>query len=210
MHRLRRLHGLSRRRGGRPMNTLFWVLLSTALINNVVLSQFLGLCPFLGVSKQIKTAAGMGAAVICVITLSSALTWLLYSFVLVPLGLAYLQTIVFILVIAALVQLVEMVLKRYSEGLYRALGVYLPLITTNCAVLGVAILNVDSGYNLLESTFNGFCAAAGFGLAMILFSCIRERLALVNMPKWMNGFPGALITAGLMAIAFMGFGGLIG
>lgn len=192
------------------VKTLLLTLLTTTLINNVVLSQFLGLCPFLGVSKSIKTAAGMGAAVIFVITLSSALTSLIYTGVLVPLELTYLETIVFILVIAALVQLVEMALKKLSHGLYAALGVYLPLITTNCAVLGVAILNVDNGYNLLESTFNGFCAAAGFGLAMILFSCIRERLALANMPKWMNGFPGALITAGLMAIAFMGFGGLIG
>lgn len=192
------------------IQTLLLTLLTTALINNVVLSQFLGLCPFLGVSRNIKTAAGMGAAVVFVITVSSALTSLLYTGVLTPLGLTYLNTIVFILVIAALVQLVEMALKKLSHGLYSALGVYLPLITTNCAVLGVAILNVDNGYNLLESTFNGFCAAAGFGLAMVLFSCIRERLALANMPKWMNGFPGALITAGLMAIAFMGFGGLIG
>ena len=129
---------------------------------------------------------------------------------LIALDLGYMQTVAFILVIAGLVQFIEMFLKKSMPSLYTALGVYLPLITTNCAVLGVAILNVDNGYNLLESTFNGFCAAAGFGLAMILFSCIRERLALANMPKWMNGFPGALITAGLMAIAFMGFGGLIG
>ena len=186
------------------------LLISSSIVSNIVLSQFMGLCPFLGVSRKIKTAGGMGTAVIFVITLASAVAGVIYKFILQPLHIEYLETIVFILVIAALVQFVEMFLKKAMPSLYQALGVYLPLITTNCAVLGVAILNVDNGYNLLESTFNGFCAAAGFGLAMILFSCIRERLALVNMPKWMNGFPGALITAGLMAIAFMGFGGLIG
>ena len=163
---------------------LLTILVGGLLVNNFVMNRFLGCCPFLGVSKQ--------------------------HLILVPLHLEYMQTIAFILVIAVLVGIVEMALKKISPSLYQSLGVYLPLITTNCAVLGVAILNVDNGYNLLESTFNGFCAAAGFGLAMILFSCIRERLALANMPKWMNGFPGALITAGLMAIAFMGFGGLIG
>ena len=186
------------------------LLISSSIVSNIVLSQFMGLCPFLGVSRKIKTAGGMGTAVIFVITLASAVAGVIYKFILQPLHIEYLETIVFILVIAALVQFVEMFLKKAMPSLYQALGVYLPLITTNCAVLGVAILNVDNGYNLLESTFNGFCAAAGFGLAMILFSCIRERLALANMPKWMNGFPGALITAGLMAIAFMGFGGLIG
>ena len=187
----------------------FLLIIGAMFTNNFVLSQFLGCCPFLGVSKKTDTALGMGLAVTFVMGVASVITWCVQK-VLVLLGVEYLQTIAFILVIAALVQLIEMVLKKYMPSLYSALGVYLPLITTNCAVLGVAILNVDSGYNLLESTFNGFCAAAGFGLAMILFSCIRERLALVNMPKWMNGFPGALITAGLMAIAFMGFGGLIG
>ena len=176
---------------------LLTILVGGLLVNNFVMNRFLGCCPFLGVSKQYDTAKGMSMAVIFVMTLASFITW-------------YMQTIAFILVIAVLVGIVEMALKKISPSLYQSLGVYLPLITTNCAVLGVAILNVDNGYNLLESTFNGFCAAAGFGLAMILFSCIRERLALANMPKWMNGFPGALITAGLMAIAFMGFGGLIG
>ena len=185
-------------------------MVSCVLTNNYIFSRFLGCCPFLGVSNKVETAAGMGIAVTFVMAIASLFTKLLYDLVLVPLSLEYLNTIGFIIVIASLVQLVEMFLKKTSPSLYRALGIYLPLITTNCAVLGVAILNVDNGYNLLESTFNGFCAAAGFGLAMILFSCIRERLALANMPKWMNGFPGALITAGLMAIAFMGFGGLIG
>lgn len=187
---------------------LFTILISGLLVHNFVMNRFLGCCPFLGVSKQFDTAKGMSLAVIFVMTLASFITWFVQQ-LLVMLNLEYLQTIAFILVIAVLVQIVEMALKKISPSLYKSLGVYLPLITTNCAVLGVAILNVDEGYNLLESTFNGFCAAAGFGLSMMLFSCIRERLALANMPKWMNGFPGALITAGLMAIAFMGFGGLI-
>lgn len=189
-------------------SNLLTILVGGLLVNNFVMNRFLGCCPFLGVSKQVDTAKGMSLAVIFVMTLASFITWFVQQ-LLELLGLAYLQTIAFILVIAVLVQIVEMALKKISPSLYQSLGVYLPLITTNCAVLGVAILNVDEGYNLLESTFNGFCAAAGFGLAMLLFSCIRERLALANMPKWMNGFPGALITAGLMAIAFMGFGGLI-
>lgn len=189
-------------------SNLLTILVGGLLVNNFVMNRFLGCCPFLGVSKQFDTAKGMSLAVIFVMTLASFITWFVQQ-LLDVLGLAYLQTIAFILVIAVLVQIVEMALKKISPSLYQSLGVYLPLITTNCAVLGVAILNVDEGYNLLESTFNGFCAAAGFGLAMLLFSCIRERLALANMPKWMNGFPGALITAGLMAIAFMGFGGLI-
>lgn len=189
--------------------SIFAIILSAVLTNNFIFSQFLGCCPFLGCSSKIDTAAGMGLAVTFVMGLASAICWLV-NCLLVKLGLGFLQTIAYILVIAALVQFIEMFLKKSIPSLYSALGIYLPLITTNCAVLGVAILNVDNGYNLLESTFNGFCAAAGFGLAMILFSCIRERLALANMPKWMNGFPGALITAGLMAIAFMGFGGLIG
>ena len=188
----------------------FAIIIGAIFVNNVVLAQFLGICPFLGVSSKVETSLGMGAAVTFVMALTSVVAWSIQTYVLVPLGIEYMQTIVFILVIAALVQMVEIMLKKVSPSLYQALGIFLPLITTNCAVLGVAILNVDNGYNLLESTFNGFCAAAGFGLAMILFSCIRERLALANMPKWMNGFPGALITAGLMAIAFMGFGGLIG
>ena len=183
-------------------------LISCVLTNNFIFSKFLGCCPFLGVSSKVETAASMGIAVTFVMTLASLFAYMVNAWILVPLHLEYMQTIAFILVIASLVQFVEMFLKKSMPAIYSALGIYLPLITTNCAVLGVAILNVDNGYNLLESTFNGFCAAAGFGLAMILFSCIRERLALANMPKWMNGFPGALITAGLMAIAFMGFASL--
>ena len=189
--------------------TLGAIFFSMILTNNYVLVKFLGICPFLGVSKRLDSAVGMSLAVTVVMAIATAVTWPLEQ-LLERFGLEYLQTIAFILVIATLVQLLELFLQKFIPPLYVSLGVYLPLITTNCAVLGVAILNVDNGYNLLESTFNGFCAAAGFGLAMILFSCIRERLALANMPKWMNGFPGALITAGLMAIAFMGFGGLIG
>ena len=192
------------------ITNLLSITLGAILVNNFIFSQFLGCCPFLGVSSKVETAASMGIAVTFVMTLASLFAYMVNAWILVPLHLEYMQTIAFILVIASLVQFVEMFLKKSMPAIYSALGIYLPLITTNCAVLGVAILNVDNGYNLLESTFNGFCAAAGFGLAMILFSCIRERLALANMPKWMNGFPGALITAGLMAIAFMGFGGLIG
>ena len=195
------------------MNEVLRILLfmvSCVFTHNFIFSRFLGCCPFLGVSSKVETAASMGIAVTFVMTLASLFAYMVNAWILVPLHLEYMQTIAFILVIASLVQFVEMFLKKSMPAIYSALGIYLPLITTNCAVLGVAILNVDNGYNLLESTFNGFCAAAGFGLAMILFSCIRERLALANMPKWMNGFPGALITAGLMAIAFMGFGGLIG
>lgn len=191
------------------ITSLLAISLGAILTNNFIFAQFLGICPFLGVSKKSDTAIGMGLAVTFVMGIASAVCFGVNK-LLIALDLGYMQTVAFILVIAGLVQFIEMFLKKSMPSLYTALGVYLPLITTNCAVLGVAILNVDNGYNLLESTFNGFCAAAGFGLAMILFSCIRERLALVNMPKWMNGFPGALITAGLMAIAFMGFGGLIG
>jgi len=191
------------------MSEYFVVLIGYLLMNNYVMGKTLGLCPFLGVSKRFDTAKGMGMAVIFVITLASFVTWLINEYLLLPFDLGYMQTIAFILVIAVLVQIVEMALKKLSPSLYQALGVYLPLITTNCAVLGVAILNTDNGYNLAESTFNGFCAALGFTLAMTLFACIREKLALNKMPKWMDGFPGALITAGLMAVAFQGFGGLI-
>lgn len=191
------------------MRELLMIAIGSAFINNVVLSQFLGLCPFLGVSKKTGTAAGMGAAVIFVITLSSFITGLIYQYILIPLNLTYLQTIVFILVIAALVQFVEMVLKKNSPALYQALGVYLPLITTNCAVLGVAQLNVTEGYNLILSVVNGVASALGYTLSICLFAGIRERLALNNMPKWMEGFTGAMITAGLMAVAFNGFSGLI-
>ena len=191
------------------MNTYFTILVGSLLVNNFVMNKFLGICPFLGVSKKFDTSLGMGMAVTFVMTLASFATWLVNQFLLIPLKLVYMQTIAYILVVAVLVQIVEMALKKLSPSLYQALGVYLPLITTNCAVLGVAILNTDSGYNLPESTFNGFCAALGFTLAMVLFACIREKLALAKMPKWMEGFPGALITAGLMAVAFQGFGGLI-
>lgn len=187
---------------------LLLTLLTTALINNVVLSQFLGLCPFLGVSRNIKTAAGMGAAVVFVITVSSALTSLLYTGVLTPLGLTYLNTIVFILVIAALVQLVEMALKKLSHGLYSALGVYLPLITTNCAVLGVALTNVQNGYGLLMSVVAGFGTALGFAIAIVIMAGLREQMAHNDVPKAFQGMPIVLVTAGLMAIAFSGFSGL--
>lgn len=185
------------------------ILVGAVLVNNFVMHRFLGICPFLGVSKKIDTAIGMGMAVTFVMTVASFFAWMVEHFMLVPLGLMYMRTIAFILVIAVLVQVVEMALKKLSFSLYQALGVYLPLITTNCAVLGVAILNSDTGYGLIESTINGFGAAVGFTLALVLFAGIRERLALSHMPKWLDGFPGALITAGLMATAFMGFAGLI-
>ncbi len=191
------------------MNTYFAILVGSLLVNNFVMNKFLGICPFLGVSKRFETAKGMGMAVMVVMAIGSAVTWLVNEFLLVPFELQYMQTIAYILVVAVLVQIVEMFLKKALPSLYQALGVYLPLITTNCAVLGVAILNTDNGYNLAESTFNGFCAALGFTMAMCLFACIREKLALAKMPKWMDGFPGALITAGLMAVAFQGFGGLL-
>ena len=191
------------------MNTYLAILVGSLLVNNFVMNKFLGICPFLGVSKKFDTALGMGMAVTFVMTVASLVAWVVENFILVPLGLMYMRTIAFILVIAVLVQMVEMALKKLSASLYQALGVYLPLITTNCAVLGVAILNSDTAYNLAESTLNGCCAALGFTLALVLFACIRERLALAPMPKWMDGFPGALITAGLMAVAFAGFGGLI-
>ena len=189
--------------------TYLAVLVGSLLVNNFVMNKFLGICPFLGVSKRFDTALGMGMAVTFVMTLASFIAWIVEHMLLIPLDLMYMRTIAFILVIAVLVQVVEMALKKLSFSLYQALGVYLPLITTNCAVLGVALLNSDSGYDLIMSTVNGCCAALGFTLSLILFSCIRERLAMSNMPKWMDGFPGALITAGLMAVAFMGFGGLI-
>ena len=185
------------------------ILVGMLLVNNFVMNKFLGICAFLGVSKKLDTAAGMGMAVTFVMTLASLVAWLVENYLLIPLNLVYLKTIAFILVIAVLVQVVEMALKKLSFSLYQALGIYLPLITTNCAVLGVALLNSDSGLNLLQSVVAGFSAALGFTLSMVLFAAIRERLAVSNMPKWMNGFPGALISAGLMAVAFMGFSGLI-
>ncbi len=191
------------------MKELLLIAIGSALVNNVVLSQFLGICPFLGVSKQVKTAAGMGTAVIFVIVLASALASLIYDHVLVALGLEYLQTIVFILVIAALVQFVEMFLKRYMVTLYQALGVYLPLITTNCAVLGVALTNVQKSYGFVESVVNGAGVSIGFTIAIVLMAGIREKIAYNDIPKSFQGSPIVLITAGLMAIAFCGFSGLI-
>ncbi len=188
---------------------LLLILISSALVSNVVLSQFLGLCPFLGVSKKVETAAGMGTAVIFVITLSSAVAGVIYKFVLVPLDITYLQTIVFILVIAALVQFVEMVLKKYMVSLYEALGVYLPLITTNCAVLGVALTNVQENYGILAGTVNGFATALGFTISIIILAGIREKMAYNDIPKPFRGMPIVMVTAGLMAIAFCGFSGLL-
>ena len=191
------------------MKTLLLLALGSALVNNVVLSQFLGLCPFLGVSKKMKTAAGMGAAVIFVITISSLLTSIIYKFVLVPTDMTYLNTIVFILVIAALVQFVEMVLKKFSQSLYQALGVYLPLITTNCAVLGVALLNVQNSYGIVESVVNGLGTAIGFTVAIVIMAGIREKIEHNDVSPALQGTPIVLITAGPMAIAFSGFSGLL-
>ncbi len=185
------------------------ILLSSILVNNFILSRFLGICPFLGVSKKVETALGMGFAVTFVMALASVITYLVQYYILVPLGIEYLQTIAFILVIAALVQLVEMALQKMVPALYKALGVYLPLITTNCAVLGVAILNINEHYNLLQTLVNGIGGALGFTLAIVLFAGIRERLELSNIPEPLKGFPIALISAGLMAIAFLGFSGLV-
>lgn len=185
------------------------ILLSSILVNNFVLSRFLGICPFLGVSKKVETAVGMGAAVTFVMALASVITWLLQYYVLEKFNIGYLQTIAFILVIAALVQFVEMFIKKSSPTLYQSLGVYLPLITTNCAVLGVAILNINSSYNLLETLVNGIGAAIGFTLAIVLFAGIRERMETNEVPKAFDGFPIALVTASLMSIAFLGFQGLI-
>ena len=191
------------------MKSLLIIAIAAALVNNVVLSQFLGLCPFLGVSKKVKTAGGMGAAVIFVITISSLLTSIIYKCILVPSKMTYLNTIVFILVIAALVQFVEMVLKKLSPALYEALGVYLPLITTNCAVLGVALLNVQNSYGLLECVLNGFGTAVGFTVSIVIMAGIREKIEYNDVSPALKGMPIVLITAGLMAIAFSGFSGLL-
>ena len=188
--------------------TIFTILFTAALVNNFVLSQFMGICPFLGVSKKVETAAGMGCAVVFVITIASLCTSILYNYLLVPAQLEYLNTIVFILVIAALVQFVEMVLKKMMPALYKSLGVYLPLITTNCAVLGVALLSVQNEYGVLESVVNGIGASLGFLLAIVLMAGIREKLENSNIPEAFKGTPIVLITAGLMAIAFCGFGGV--
>ena len=188
---------------------LFTIFLGAVFVNNFVLSKFLGICPFLGVSKKIETATGMGVAVTFVMTLASAATWLVYNFILVKLGLEYLYNIAFILIIASLVQFVEMFIKKSSPTLYQSLGVYLPLITTNCAVLGVTVLNMQEEYGFIESIVNGIGAALGFSLAIVLFAGIRERLERNNILPALQGFPIALITAGLMAIAFLGFSGLL-
>lgn len=191
------------------MKELLIIVISAALVNNVVLSQFLGLCPFLGVSKKTNTAAGMGAAVLFVITIASAVTNLIYKFILVPTDLTYLQTIVFILVIAALVQFVEMFLKKSSPALYNSLGVFLPLITTNCAVLGVALTNVQKEYGFLQSVFNGIGISLGFLIAIVIMAGIREKIEHNDVSESFQGSPIVLITAGLMAIAFFGFAGLL-
>ena len=195
----------------------FLIIISAIFVNNIVFSQFLGICPFLGVSKRINTAVGMGAAVTFVLTLATIVTYLLQKYVLIAFGLEFLQTILFILVIAALVQMIEIVLKKMSPSLYQALGVFLPLITTNCCILGVAILVANStyklpagaSYGLGTGTWFAFCTAIGFALALVLFAGIREQLELSDTPKAMKGTPIALLTAGLLAMAFMGFSGVV-
>ena len=191
------------------MKELILLIISAAIVNNVVLSQFLGLCPFLGVSKKVETAGGMGAAVIFVITIASLVTSLIYKFILATLGLTYLQTIVFILVIAALVQFVEMFLKKSMPALYESLGVYLPLITTNCAVLGVALNSVQYGYNILQSVVYGFGISVGFTIAIVILAGIREKMEYNDIPESWQGMPIVMVTAGLMSIAFFGFSGII-
>jgi electron transport complex protein RnfA len=187
---------------------IFIISINAILIENYVLVQFLGICPFLGVSKRTDTALGMGMAVIFVMTLSSAITWLVNRYVLVELNLEYMQTVAFILIIAALVQFIEMVLQKNSPALYSALGIYLPLITTNCAVLGAALLNIKNDYNFLYSVIYGLMSGVGFTLAIVMFAGIREKMRFADVPKSFQGFPIALVTAGLLSIAFMGFSGM--
>ncbi len=198
--------------------TILLILVSAIFVNNIVLSQFLGICPFLGVSKQVNTAVGMSLAVTFVMALATCVTWLLQNYVLVPLNMVYMQTVVFILVIAGLVQMVEIILKKISPALYQSLGIFLPLITTNCAVLGVALMVVQKQFtfggeakmlNLGESVVFAIASAIGFGLAIILFAAIREQLEMSEVPKPFRGIPIALITAGIMALAFMGFSGMV-
>ena len=191
------------------MSTIITILISTILVNNYIFAKFLGICPFLGVSSKTETATGMGVAVTFVVVIASAVTWLLQHFVLNVFGLEYLQTIVFILVIASLVQFVEMFIKKSSPSLYSAMGVFLPLVTTNCMVLGVTVLNIQSDFNLFEAIINGLGASLGFTLALLLLSALRERMEIMPIPKPLQGVPIALISAGLMAIAFMGFQGLV-
>ena len=185
------------------------IIISAIFVNNIVLAQFLGICPFLGVSNKLSTASGMSLAVCFVITLATVVTYLINQYLLVPFGLTFLQTIAFILVIAALVQMVEIVLKKVSPSLYQALGIFLPLITTNCAVLGVAILVIQKNMNLLQSTIYAASIAVGFALALVIFAGLREQMELTGTPKGMKGVPIALVTAGILAMAFMGFGGLV-
>ena len=189
--------------------TYFAIIIGAIFVNNVVLAQFLGICPFLGVSSKVETSMGMGAAVTFVMALSAVVTWLIQTYILAPLGIEFMQTIVFILVIAALVQMVEIVLKKVSPSLYQALGIFLPLITTNCAVLGVALLMVQKEYGLLEGLVYSVSTALGFALALVLFAGMRERLEFEDVPKAFQGVPIALITAALLAMAFMGFSGLV-
>lgn len=193
---------------GDQITSLLSITLGAILVNNFIFAQFLGICPFMGVSKKVDTAVGMGIAVTFVMGLASAITWLINEYVLVKFGLIYMQTVVFILVIAALVQFIEMFLQKSMPSLYTALGIYLPLITTNCAVLGVALLNIQSSYNFIESVVYGITGGLGFLLAIVLFASIRERTVFASPPKAFEGFPIALVTAGLMALAFMGFSGL--
>ena len=193
------------------VNPGFWpLLIGGLLVNNYVLSQFLGICPFLGVSKKVGSAVGMSVAVIFVMLMATAATWPIFRYLLEPFGLSYLRTIVFILVIASLVQLVELVLKRFIKSLYNALGIYLPLITTNCAVLGVTILNVDQNYTFVASLINALASGSGFLLAMVLFSGVRERLEAVPIPETMKGLPITLVSASLVSVSFLGFQGLFG
>ena len=187
----------------------FAIIVGAILVNNVVLAQFLGICPFLGVSSKVETSLGMGAAVTFVMSLTAVVAWCIQTYVLVPLGIEYMQTIVFILVIASLVQMVEIILKKVSPSLYQALGIFLPLITTNCAVLGVAILMIQKEFTLLQSVVYSFAAAIGFALALVLFAGIRERLDFEDVPAAMKGTPIALVAAALMAMAFLGFSGLV-
>jgi electron transport complex protein RnfA len=188
--------------------TYILIFISAVFVNNIVLSQFLGICPFLGVSKRIETAIGMSGAVAFVMTIATIFTYIIQKTVLEPFNIGFLQTITFILIIAALVQMVEIILKKVSPALYQALGVFLPLITTNCAILGVAILVIQKDMNLIESVVFAISTAIGFGLALVLFAGIREQLSLVKLPKAMEGIPAALLTAGLLAMAFMGFAGI--
>ena len=187
----------------------FVIIISAIFVSNIVLSQFLGICPFLGVSGKVSTSVGMSAAVVFVMTLATIVTWVVHNYVLIPLNITFLQTISFILVIAALVQMVEIILKKISPALYQALGIFLPLITTNCAVLGVALLVHTKEFNLLESVVYSISVGVGFGLAMVIFAGIREHLELMGMPKGMKGVPIALVTAGILSLAFMGFSGLV-